>query len=372
MSKEFADAVLKRLEPKVDRMLEQIGDKCPHVAREDGIYDNTGSDWWTSGFWPGLLWVMYSVTGKERYKEAAWRWDEEIEQWFVKTNEELHHDVGFQFLMTAVIKHTLTGDKDGLRRGLEAANFLAGRFNPAGGFIRAWNMDKYGWAIIDCMMNISLLYWASRVSGDPRFKHIASIHADTALQHFIRQDGSVNHIVSFDPESGEFLESFGGQGYGPHSAWSRGQAWAIYGMANTYRNTGEIRYLEAAKRVAHYYIASLPEDSVPYWDFRAEQRDGQEEPRDSSAAAIAASGLLEIAKLVPAVEAELYYNKAYRILQSLTEHYGTWDQPNHEAILIKGTGHKPANSNIHVSLIYGDYFYVEAIAKISGWQQCIF
>ncbi|CAG7636195.1 glycoside hydrolase family 88 protein [Paenibacillus allorhizosphaerae] len=374
MNQAYIDNVMQRLQTKVDRMIEQIGAKCPHVAKEDGQYDDTPSHAWTSGFWPGLLWIMHDVTGKPHYRDAAWSWDENIEQWLagplVGPGQGLHHDVGFQFLPTAVIKHTLTGDEDGLRRGLQAANFLAGRFNPAGSFIRAWNRDHIGWAIVDCMMNLSILFWASESSRDPRFKHIAVAHANTALRHFVRPDGSTNHIVVFDPETGEAVESLGGQGYGPHSAWSRGASWAIYGFANTYRYTADQRYLEAAKRVAHFFLASLPDDHVPHWDFRTETLEG--EPRDSSAAAIAASGLLEIADHVPEAEARFYTQSAKKMLHSLTERYATWDRPEHEAILLHGTGNKPSEMNIDVSLIYGDYYYVESFAKLSGWKHRIF
>ncbi len=368
MDASYKADIMKRLETKVDRMIRQIGTKTPHFAGGDGKFDDIGSDWWTTGFWPGILWVMYDMTGKDHYKEAAWRWDEELEQWFVKPTEELHHDVGFQFLSTAVIKYKITGDRDGLRRGLEAANFLAGRFNPVGNFIRAWNADKTGWAIIDCMLNISLLFWASEVTGDPRFRHIAVRHAETTMRYGVREDGSTNHIISFDPETGEYIESFGGQGLSPESSWSRGTSWALHGFANTYRYTRDIRFLDTAKRIAHYFIAALPEDLVPYWDFRLESLEGQ--PRDSSAAAIAASGLLEIADAVPAGEKQLYAGAAERILQSLTENYATWEMPEHEAILLHGTG--SGTSFIDVSLIYGDYYYVEAMAKLNGWKHRIY
>lgn len=176
------------------------------------------------------------------------------------------------------MKYWITGDKEAGRRGIAAANYLAGRFNPVGNYIRAWNENLSGWAIVDCSMNLSLLFWASEETKDPRYKHIAVKHADIVLQHFIRPDGSCNHIVSFNPETGERLESIGGQGYGPESSWSRGQSWALYGMANTYRNTGDIRYLDAAKRVAHYFLASLPEDDVPHWDFHVPNPEN--EPRE--------------------------------------------------------------------------------------------
>ncbi|WP_425271770.1 glycoside hydrolase family 88 protein [Paenibacillus protaetiae] len=351
-------------------MLEQIGDKSPHVAGASGRYDDLRLDWWTSGFWPGILWLAHDMTGEERFKQAVWNWDERFERLFLQPNS-FDHDVGFQFLPTAVYKHRLTGDPDGLRRGLFAANFLAGRFNPKGRFIRAWNGDKHGWSIIDTAMNLSLLFWAAEQSGDPRFAQVAAAHADTVLSQFIREDGSVHHIVVFDPATGERLEALGGQGAAPDSGWSRGTAWALYGMANTYRHTGNAAYLKAAQRVAHYFIAHLPEDHVPHWDFRAEEEAG-ETPRDSSAGAIAASGLIELAAHLPEKEGRGYQAAALRILQSLDENYCTWDNPAHEAILLHGTGHKPAGQNVDVSLIYGDYFFAEAIAKLNGWRNRIF
>lgn len=222
MSTAYWQEVMNRLDTKVTRMIGQIGGKCPHFAGEDGKFDDIASDWWTTGFWPGMLWIMHDMTGKDHYKDAAWPWDETLEQWFVKPTVELHHDVGFQFLPTAVIKNVLTGDEDGLRRGLEAANFLAARYNPVGRFIRAWNEDKHGWVIIDCMLNISLLFWASKVTGDPRYRHIAVSHAETAMQYGVRKDGSTKHILSFDAETGAYIENFGGQGYSAESCWSRG------------------------------------------------------------------------------------------------------------------------------------------------------
>lgn len=198
-----ASVVWEQLERKVDRMISLIGDKSPHVAKADGKYDDQRIDWWTSGFWPGMLWLLHDMTGKPHYKEAAWSWDERLEQRMLQPNY-FDHDVGFQFLHTAVFKHKLTQNEDAARRGLFAANFLTGRFNLSGSFIRAWNSDKHGWSIIDTAMNLSLLFWATEQSKDPRFAHVAREHANTVLKHFIREDGSVNHIVCFDPETGEY------------------------------------------------------------------------------------------------------------------------------------------------------------------------
>ncbi|CAH1191453.1 Unsaturated chondroitin disaccharide hydrolase [Paenibacillus allorhizoplanae] len=367
---EILPEVWKELRVKVDRMIEQIGDKSPHVAKEDGVYDDMRVDWWTSGFWPGILWIMHEMTGKEHYKEAAWEWDGKFEQKSIIDNN-FHHDVGFQYLPTAVIKHKLTGDKDGLRRGLQAANFLAGRFNIAGNFIRAWNQEKLGWSIVDSTMNLSILFWAAEMTGDPRFEHIGRAQADTVVQKFIREDGSVNHILSFDPKTGELIESLGGQGAGPQSAWSRGAAWALHGLVNVYRFTEDTQYLKAAQRVANYFLACLPEDYVAHWDFRADAS-LDNEPRDTSAASCAASGLIDLAAFLPPIEGAMYLRAAERMLLSLTVNYGTWDKPENQAILLEGTGNKPANSNVNVSLIYGDYYYVEALAKLQGWKQRIF
>jgi unsaturated chondroitin disaccharide hydrolase len=359
------------LQAKIDRMIGQIGDKSPHAAPPGtGIYDDMRHDWWTSGFWPGILWIMHEMTGKAHYREAAWGWDRKLEEKSVQENN-FHHDVGFQYLPTAVIKYKLTGDPDGRRRGLAAANFLAGRYNMAGRFLRAWNQDKTGWSIVDSSMNLSLLFWAEAETQDPRFGMIGRAHADTVVKHFIREDGSVNHIVSFDPYTGEMIEALGGQGAGPDSSWSRGASWALHGMANTYRYTGDKKYLYAAQRVAHYFLAMLPEDSVPHWDFRAAEC-LDDEPRDTSAAACAASGLLELADALPPIQGRPYREAAERIMLSLTRRYGTWDRPEHEGILTEGTGHKPAGSNINVSLIYGDYYYVETLAKLLGWKTRIF
>lgn len=362
------DELWQKVICKVDCMMGRIGSTSPHVAN-DGKYDNQRLDWWTSGFWPGILWILFDMTGNEKYKKLAWDYDEKIEECFIKASN-LHHDVGFQFLPTAVIKYKLTGDIDGYRRGIEAANFLAGRYNIKGRFIRAWNQDKIGWSIIDSSMNISLLFWAAQESDDPRFKHIATEHADTVITKFIREDGSVNHILNFDAETGDFIESLAGQGYTKDSSWSRGQAWALYGMANTYKYTKELKYLYGAQRVANYFLANLDEKNMCCWDFRVDHP--QKEPRDTSAAACTASGLLEIADHLGVTKGRMYYLAALKLLLSLTENYSNIDNLEKDGFLNEATGHRPNNENINVSLIYGDYFYVEALAKLNGWKHRIF
>lgn len=184
---------------------------------------------------------MYQDTGEERYIDMARKCEKKLEQTF-SDFYGLHHDVGFMFLPAVVADYGITGNEEAKKAALHAANLLAGRFNPQGNYIRAWNdlpdQDTRGWAIIDCMFNISLLYWASKETGDPRYRHIAMRHADSVMTHFIRKDGSVIHIGEFDPETGAFVKSHGGQGYGEGSAWTRGQGWALYGFVNSYTKSG--------------------------------------------------------------------------------------------------------------------------------------
>ena len=187
---------------------------------------------------------------------------------------------------------------------------------------------------------------------------------DTVVKYFIRPDGSVYHIARFDPESGAFIEGMGGQGFAAESAWSRGAAWALYGLTLAYHHTGKLEYLYTAQKVAHFFLARLPEDHVPHWDFRATGE--AKEFRDSSAGACAASGLLLLADKVGEVEAPVYREPAIKILESLYRNYGTWDNDAEEGLILQGTSNYPAGTNIDVPLIYGDFFYVEGLARLKG------
>lgn len=358
----------EKIVEKIGRSSKRIGDTFPHVSI-NGRYDSERIGWWTAGFWPGLLWLIYSETGEESLKNIAISCEEQLDK---PLNEFLgiHHDVGFMWIPTSLAHYKLLGNEESRRRALVAASHLAGRFNVKGNFIRAWNNAQkancQGWAIIDCLMNIPLLFWASEEMEDPRFKHIAIAHADTVAKEFIRPDGSVHHIVSFNPETGERIEALGGQGYSPESAWSRGASWALYGMALCYRYTQEDRYLQAAKRVAHFFLANLNDDYIPNWDFRAPIEENM--PLDTSAAACAASGLLELSSLVEPYEKELYHRSGEKIVKSLYENYGAWDKEE-EALILKGTVHRPVNKHVNTPIIYGDFFFVEALAKLRGKKE---
>lgn len=367
MNEEWLEDCWLRIVHKVDGTSRRIGAQALNAAVH-GRYESVKPHDWTAGFWPGILWQIYSDTRDERLKQLAAACEQNMEE-ALHQFEELHHDVGFMWLPTSVIRYKLTGHAASRKSALIAASHLAGRFNLKGSYLRAWNAhrpeDLRGWAIIDCMLNLSLLYWASEETGDPRYNHIARAHADMAAEHFVREDGSVYHIVCFNPESGERTGQQAGQGYSEQSSWSRGTAWALYGFINAFRHLHNERYLHKAKQVAHFFLASLPEDQVPYWDFRVPV--SQETPRDSSAAAIAASGLIELAKAVPAEEADLYMNSAKRILHALDLHYGAWERKEvEEGLLHSASQNVNRKVNVNVPLIYGDYYFVEAIAKLRG------
>lgn len=370
----WAEEVLDRIRSKMEWVSEKNRDRIPYTTDEDGNYDDKsdmtlawrtddGINWWTNGFWGGIMWLMYQDTGNEKYAEIARLSEQKMERCF-SDFYGLHHDVGFMFMPTAVADYRLTGNADSRRIGMHAANLLAGRFNPAGRFIRAWNdlgEDTRGWAIIDCMINISLLYWATEESGDPRFRQTAMMHADTVMQHFVRPDGSVNHIVEFDPETGVFVKSYGGQGCGEGSAWSRGQGWAVYGFMISYIHTGKQEYLDTAKRVAHYCIANLPDDGIIPVDFRQPEEPAWE---DSCGACVIAGGLLEIAKHVPDMEKRMYYDAAVKILRAIAEKRADFGD-GCDAI-VQNCSASYHNEKHHITMNYADYYFIEAIYKLKG------
>jgi unsaturated chondroitin disaccharide hydrolase len=365
-AREWAEGIFEKTKTKINAECSRMEGLIPYISRKGRYHDldsPEGIYWWTNGFWPGLLWQMYHATKNEGFRETAGavekRLDEALEGW-----EGLHHDVGFMWLHSAVANYRLTGNGDSRRRGLHAANLLAGRYNPAGRFIRAWNGDRTGWIIIDCLMNIPLLYWASRETGDPRFAYIAQSHADTALNVLARPDGSCNHIAVLSPETGACLETPGGQGYAPGSSWSRGQAWALYGFALSFRHTGRKEYLDASKAVAHYVISNFALNGwLPLVDFRAPT-----EPLkyDSTAAMISACGLLEIAAHVCGAEQTFYTAAAQKILEAGEKAFADWDTET-DGIIGRGTGsYHGSPEDTELPIIYGDYFFIEAILRLLG------
>lgn len=357
---------LENMAVKLDQKMQYAVEKAREVeyipySTRNGEWQKNRIGWWTNGFWPASMWQMYLATRKEVYREEAIRAEKLLDQALMNF-KALSHDVGFMWLINSGVRYRLENNQDSYDRTLFAANMLAARFNP-NGFIRAWNGDhQKGWAIIDCMMNLPLLYWASEATGDPRYRLIAMAHADTAMQHFVRPDGSCNHIVIFDAETGQYLDNPGGQGYERGSSWSRGQAWALYGFTLSYVYTGKPEYLETAKRVANYFIHQITDDYIPDCDFCQPQTPVV---KDNAASNIAACGLLELCQLVPETEASAYYDAAVRLLRAQEEHCANWeiDDP---AIFTCCTSAYHDLAGRHMTMVYADYFFIEAIGKLRG------
>lgn len=355
--------VLNKIIEKEKKNIERIGTNFPY-NEVDGIFRYEALEAWTNGYYSGMLWQLYFESGYEKFKEIAKEQEEMLDE-LIKCDRLPGHDVGFVWLLTAGQHYKYDKNEKSQRRLLQMANNLAGRFNIKGNFIRAWNgpngeSHTIGLAIIDCMLNIPLLFWASELTGDPRFSHIAKAHADTVLKHFIDDDGAVRHICRFDAHNGEFVEALGGQGYAPDSAWSRGAGWAIYGFAMAYRYTKDKKYLNASKKVAEFFMEQVKNDFVPAWDFRAPDK----EIKDTSAGAIAASGMLEIANFVDGDEKDKFISNAKKLLDALIKGYSNLENGN-EAILTRATANHPGNENIEVGLIYADYYFVEALRKLN-------
>ena len=362
-NRQWIDEVWEKLDKKLSVTAVKSRDKIPYTTK-DGVHDSkTGNDitWWTNGFWGALMWVMYAGTQKDVYKETADNAEKLLDAAFEDVTK-LHHDVGFMWHISSGASYKLTGNMASRNRDLLAAMTLMSRYNVSADYIRSWNGgNNAGWTIIDCMMNIPQLYWASEQIGDDRFKKIAVHYADMAMRDHVRPDGSVNHIVSHDVETGEVIETFGGQGYEVGSCWSRGDAWALYGFILSYIHTKDEKYLDTAKKIAHYFISNLvASEWLPLVDFRQ-----PEEPvlYDSTAGAIAACGLIEIAKNVPEHEKKIYITAAIKLLKAMEKAWCNWEE-NEDSILQMGT--EAYKHGIHMPIIYGDYFFAEAILKLKG------
>jgi unsaturated chondroitin disaccharide hydrolase len=367
-NKAWIDEVWEKINNKMKVVSELSKDKIPYTT-ENGVHNNMVKDditWWTNGFWAGFMWLLYVGTKDEQYRKVA-EAAEEFLDGALEDYDRLHHDVGFMWHISAGVNYRLFGGKKSRLRATYAADILASRYNPNGRFIRSWNGDNKGWVIIDSMMNIPLLYWASEEYDDNRFKAVALNHAETVMKNHIRPDATSHHIVRLDEETGEFIEAFGGQGYELGSSWTRGQAWAIYGFILSYIHTGKQEFLDTAKRVANSFIANAAvNDWIIPIDFRQ-----PEEPHliDTTAAAIAACGLIEIAKNVGEHEQKLYLAPAMKMLKVLDEKYCDYTIEEQSLLQMGSEAYRLEKpEKIHMPIIYGDYFFTEAIYKLKGFD----
>lgn len=318
---------------------------------------------WTSGFFPGYLWYLYEATGKDLWLERARLYTTLLEEQQFNTRT---HDVGFMMYCSYGNGLRLTEDPAYKAILLQSAKSLITRFNPNVGCIRSWDHNRDRWqfpVIIDNMMNLELLFWAAKESGDKRFYDMAVSHADTTLRNHIREDSSCWHVLDYDPENGQVKLRQTHQGFSDDSSWARGQSWGIYGFTVCYRETGDLQYLTQAKEMADYVLShpNLPKDKIAFWDLVAPNI--PDEPRDASSAAIMCSALYELG-LHLGPQGIPYHAAADKILNSLcSEAYLARPGENHNFLLKHSVGSRPGNSEVDVPLIYADYYLLEALKR---------
>lgn len=357
---------------QVRRNLPDFTYRSQHHSSVRNFYAPADNNDWTNGFWPGTIWLAYEHTGDKVFRYAG---QIQVQSFLHRIENRIvvdHHDMGFLYSPSCVSAWKLVGDLDGRRAALMAAEQLMSRFQPVGQFIQAWGQtgrpEEYRY-IIDCLLNLPLLYWASAETGRTDFRDVALRHARTTLANSIRPDDSTYHTFFMDPVTGAPVRGVTVQGYRDDSSWARGQAWGIYGMALSYRYEPLPEYRYAFERLLAFYVKRLPSDLVPYWDLIFTEGD---EPRDSSSAAIVACGLLEMADLVGGDDARRLRDLARRMVGSLVRNYAVTDLVTSNGLVLHGTYSRktPYNScigeGVDECVSWGDYYYMEALTRLRG------
>lgn len=325
---------------------------------------------WTSGFWPGILWYLYEYTGDTKWKEKADQYSRYLTPLSMRTATD--HDLGFQMYCSFGNGYRLTKNKEYKDIFIRSSDTLAKLFNPKVGTILSWPglVAKNNWphnTIIDNMINLEMLFEASKNGGNKALYNMAVKHAEVTMENQFRPDNSVYHVVVYDTVTGKKIKGVTHQGYSDDSMWARGQGWAIYGYTMVYRETKDPKFLDFAHKVTKVYLERLPEDLIPYWDFDVPNI--TKEPRDASAAALVASGLIELSTYTAdKLLAKTYLDKAEAMLKELsTKRYKSGDE--NPAFLLHSTGHYPNKSEIDYSIIYADYYYIEALLRLKKLKE---
>ncbi|MBN1187575.1 MAG: glycoside hydrolase family 88 protein [Bacteroidales bacterium] len=341
-------------------------DQLPRTLNKEGELVTSNSDWWCSGFFPGVLWYLYEYNNDPYLKEMAKNYTLRVEdQKYTTTN----HDVGFMIFCSFGNGYRITDDSSYKYVIDTAARSLSTRFNPKIGCLRSWDYASWNkqWqypVIIDNMMNLEMLMWAAKAFNNQCYSEIARTHANTTIENHFRADNSSYHVVSYDTITGLPELKQTSQGYSDESAWARGQAWGLYGFTMMFRESGDSTYLEQAMQIADFIIhhPNLPEDKIPYWDFNAP--DIPDTKRDASAGAIMCSALMELSQLAPKQQGRMYLNVAKKQLETLcSNEYLAKPGENGYFILKHGVGHMPNKSEVDVPLTYGDYYFVESLMR---------
>ena len=362
LADEALDYCVKKVACVQERLGADYGESPRNIAPGDCRWNLTPvcQENWTMGFWPGILWYAYEASGDAALETAARGYTEALD--FIARQPAYDHDIGFIMFPSFGNGFRLTGDPAYKEAVLATAERLAALFNPAVGTILSWprEVPNFGGhnTIMDNMLNLETLLWAADNGGDPAWKDIAVMHADTTMRYSFRPDGTSYHVAVYDAETGAHQYSCTHQGYADDSMWARGQAWGIYGYTMVYRFTREPRFLEFAQKIADVYLARLPEDKVPYWDFCDPEIPNAS--KDASAAAVVASALLELSTYTDGK----YRADAEAILRSLYENYRAPE--GCESFLLHSTGHHPAGKEIDYSIVYADYYFIEALLRLKN------
>ena len=362
LADEALDYCVKKVTGVQERLGADYGESPRNIAPGDCRWNLTPvcQENWTMGFWPGILWYAYEASGDAALETAARGYTEALD--FIARQPAYDHDIGFIMFPSFGNGFRLTGDPAYKEAVLATAERLAALFNPAVGTILSWprEVPNFGGhnTIMDNMLNLETLLWAAENGGDPAWKDIAITHADTTMRYNFRPDGTSYHVAVYDAETGAYQYSCTHQGYADDSMWARGQAWGIYGYTMVYRFTREPRFLEFAQKIADVYLARLPEDKVPYWDFCDPEIPNAS--KDASAAAVVASALLELSTYTDGK----YRADAEAMLRSLYENYRAPE--GCDSFLLHSTGHHPAGKEIDYSIVYADYYFLEALLRLKS------
>jgi unsaturated chondroitin disaccharide hydrolase len=321
---------------------------------------------WMSGFFPGILWYIYENTKDKNIGEQARKWTQSIEKQKFQIH---HHDIGFMMFCSFGNGLRLKSDPKDVPVLIQSAKSAITRYNPKVGTIKSWNFKANDHpTIIDNMMNLELLTWASRQTKDPIYKDIAIKHAEVSIKNHFRPDFSSYHVILYDSTTGEVIKKHTAQGFSDESRWARGQSWGLYGYVMMYRETGKKEFLEQGKKISDLFIKILPADTVPFWDFDAPNQPNA--VKDASSAAVAAAGLLELSLLEKkSSESRKYYNAGVKLLNALSTSRYLADKDKYECVLLHSAYNVPKNYEVDVNISYADYYYLEALSRLKKIQK---
>lgn len=368
-NKQKIDDALKNIIKKIDNILNRYISTFPSSNTINYVYSPVNhflvNDDWTSGFWTGELWLSYLYTKDEKYKKIA----ESHRKIFQRRLEQEigldHHDIGFLYIPSTIAQYKITGDKNALNVSLNAANYLyEKRFNKKLGFIQAWGkMDNpTSIIIVDSLLNIPIFFWRYSITSEKKYLDAALSHLNIIVNYVLRNDDTTYHSYLFDKKTNKPLKGETVQGFNDNSLWARGQGWAIYGFALSYKYTKDEKYYDLFIKVTDKYFKELSSDLIPYWDLHF--KDGSNQPKDTSTIGIVASGILLMHKLKVTDKTETYRSMIIKSIDKLLDEYSTFGNKEEEGLIKEGVYNMNSNNGVNESNLWGDYFLFETLIKL--------